>query len=190
MKIGELGELPQSIPPRRDLWAAIEAGIREAEGESQAPGRVRIASRARRPTWLAAGLAAAFALLAVGVWIGRSGLTGLPGAPPAAPLASAASRGGPAAAMPVAFGPGPHYTEQRSALLRDLGARLAALPPESRAQVEHSLATIRRSIDELRAALGKDPANVLLQELLVNAYQDEMRVLVTVNEAGRSGQEI
>lgn len=190
MKIGDLRELPQSISPGRDLWPAIEAGIREAEGGSRTAGRARIASRPPRPAWLAAGLAAAFALLAIGVWIGRSGLTGLPGAPRATPIASAESHTRTAGAMPVAFGPGPHYAEQRAALLHDLGARLAALPPESRAQVEHSLATIRRSIEELRAALGEDPGNVLLQELLVNAYQDEMRVLVTVNEAGRSSQEI
>ena len=43
---------------------------------------------------------------------------------------------------------------------------------------------------DIQAALGRDPGNALLQELLVNTYQDEMRVLTTVHEARDSGQEI
>ena len=43
---------------------------------------------------------------------------------------------------------------------------------------------------ELEAALGRDPSNALLQELLVNTYQDEMRVLVAIHEAGAVAGEI
>jgi len=39
-------------------------------------------------------------------------------------------------------------------------------------------------------ALGKDPGNALLQELLVNTYQDEMRVLTDVHYAGDAGRGI
>ena len=39
-------------------------------------------------------------------------------------------------------------------------------------------------IEGVQEALGRDPANALLQELLVNSYQDEMRVLTAVHEAG------
>ena len=35
-------------------------------------------------------------------------------------------------------------------------------------------------LTDLQSALGKDPGNALLQELLVNTYQDEMRVLTDV----------
>jgi hypothetical protein len=45
-------------------------------------------------------------------------------------------------------------------------------------------------MQDLEAALGKDPSNALLQELLVNTYQDEMRVLTTVHEAGDAGEGI
>jgi hypothetical protein len=48
----------------------------------------------------------------------------------------------------------------------------------------------RASIGDIRAALGRDPANALLQELLVNSYQDEMRVLTAVHEASGAGQGI
>ena len=37
---------------------------------------------------------------------------------------------------------------------------------------------------------SKDPTNALLQELLVNTYQDEMRVLTTVHEASDAGKGI
>jgi hypothetical protein len=82
------------------------------------------------------------------------------------------------------------YVRQRAELVKDLESRLAALPPESRAKVMSSLQTINDSKRDLEAELGKDPSNALLQELLVNTYQDEMRVLTAVHEAGSSGEGI
>ena len=74
--------------------------------------------------------------------------------------------------------------------MKSLEAQLASLPPESRDKVMASLRTIQDSIHDLEAALGKDPTNALLQELLVNTYQDEMRVLTAVHEAGNAGKGI
>ena len=42
----------------------------------------------------------------------------------------------------------------------------------------------------IQDALGQEPGNALLQELLVNTYQDEMRVLTAVHEAGDVRKEI
>jgi len=53
-----------------------------------------------------------------------------------------------------------------------------------------SLATLRGAIADLRGALGTDPGNLLLQEMLVNSYQDEIRVPTAVKAAGVAGQEI
>jgi hypothetical protein len=78
----------------------------------------------------------------------------------------------------------PRYNMQRAALIRGLETQLKTLPPDTQQKVASSLVTIRTSIQELQDALGKDPANALLQELLVNSYQDEMRVLSAVHEAG------
>jgi hypothetical protein len=86
--------------------------------------------------------------------------------------------------LPAAFVSDPRYTMQRAALIRGLEAQLKTMPPDTQQKVASSLATIRTSITELQDALGKDPANALLQELLVNSYQDEMRVLTVVHEAG------
>ena len=84
----------------------------------------------------------------------------------------------------------PRYQREHRELMRALGAQLASLPPASRAKVMASLATIRQAKQELESALGKDPGNALLQELLVNTYQDEMRVLTDVREASEAGRGI
>jgi Tfp pilus assembly protein PilF len=56
--------------------------------------------------------------------------------------------------------------------------------------VAASLAAIESAKKDLENALGKDPSNALLQELLINTYQDEMRVLTDVHEAGDAGRGI
>ncbi len=101
------------------------------------------------------------------------------GASQADPNALVAQQG-----LPASFVTDPRYTMQRAALIRGLEAQLKTLPPDTQHKVASSLTTIRTSIKDLQEALGRDPANALLQELLVNSYQDEMRVLTAVHEAG------
>jgi hypothetical protein len=122
--------------------------------------------------------------VAVGVWIGRSVLPG--GASPPLTQAVHAASG----TMQAAWVSDPRYQRQHDALMRSLGAQLATLPPASRAKVMASLTTIRQAKQQLEEALGKDPGNALLQELLVNTYQDEMRVLTDVREASDAGKGI
>jgi hypothetical protein len=64
------------------------------------------------------------------------------------------------------------------------------MPPATRTKVMASLATIAHARSELEEALGRDPSNALLEELLVNTYQDEMRVLTDVREASDAGKGI
>jgi hypothetical protein len=175
-RVRSLGELPQEIDPKRDLWPSIEAAI----GASVPAESRQRRSFGRVPQFLA--LAATVASLAVGVWIGRSTLPVGPGAPSDGMTASSPAT---SAAMPVGYVTDPGYRQERARLVRSLESQLAALPPETRKQVNVSLETIRKSMKDLEAALGQDPANTLLQELLVNTYQEEMRVLSVVNQAGR-----
>ena len=211
-KVRSLRDLPASIDPPRDLWAGIEARI-AAEGgrhdadsddaiaagadtlitDSRGNGSVADHPRARRRRGeplrrLAA--AAVIAALAVGIWIGRTVLPTLHqplgGSGMTAHVAPPANNE--AQAVLAAYISDPKFRSQREALVKSLEARLAALPPDSRAKVISSLATIHKSMQDLEAALGKDPANALLQELLLNTYQDEMRVLTTVNEASQAGK--
>src|SRR5262249_55527083 len=128
--------------------------------------------------------AAMVACVAVGVWIGRSML---PGAA-TAPLAGASRPG--SGSMQVVWVTDPRYQREHEALMRSLGTQLASLPPASRAKVLASLETIGKAKQELESALGRDPSNALLQELLVNTYQDEMRVLTDVREASDAGKGI
>ena len=217
-KVTSLRELPQAIEPPRDLWAGIEARItaeRQAAGDdadlnagagtrdgmgagSRANtdadvGRWRNTSARNfsRLRWLAA--AAVIAALAVGVWIGRSVLPGGSVTNPTRGSPTTARQipeiGG-AAALQAAYMSDPKYRQQRAALVKSLEQQLASLPADARAKVVSSLATIHKSMQDLEAALGKDPSNALLQELLVNTYQDEMRVLTTVHEAGDAGKGI
>jgi hypothetical protein len=212
--VSSLREMPRSIAPPRDLWAGIEASIAAdrqataAEANPSAPGPssrdntiTDLASRrssgsARQFTrlrWLAA--AAVIAALAVGMWIGRSVMpTMRPIANPTDATNTTARvvppQVGVAAALQAAYVADPKYRAERAALVKSLEAKLASLPPDSRAKVMSSLEAIRKAKEDLEAALGKDPSNALLQELLVNTYQDEMRVLTTVHEASDSGQGI
>ena len=132
-----------------------------------------------RPSALAAALA-------VGMWLGRT-IFPIGSTQPQPPVATNNTQ---ELATPVAYVTDPRYIKQRTELVRTLEAKMKALPPETQQKVAASLETIRKSITDIQAALGRDPGNALLQELLVNSYQDEMRVLTAVHEAGDSGREI
>jgi hypothetical protein len=202
-KISSLRDLPLDIAPPRDLWQGIEAqlgqGLR-ASGARDAVEPARRFGRAGRMRVFAA--AAMIAALAVGIWIGRAVLP-VPGTPPAGVGQTASSmphgepHGEPSTepsrepgSWHAAYVMDSKYTRERAQLVKGLEARLAALPPDSRAKVVASLKAINDSKRDLEAELGKDPSNALLQELLVNTYQDEMRVLNAVHEAGGSGEGI
>lgn len=168
-----LGSLPRSIEPGRDLWPAIDARLEP-----------RTEHAARRWLWPAA----AAVLLAVG----SSFLTAQllrreePAVARQAPASDAATF------TAAAFGPGysldPAYDAARQDLARTLSTRIDRLPPEARRQLEKNLAELRRASDEINAALELSPGDPLLEELLLNAYQDELAVLASVNQlAGGNG---
>lgn len=91
--------------------------------------------------------------------------------------------------LAVAYISDPRFLREREALLRSLNGRLAKLPPPTRQKVLQSLATIHQSMQQIQQALGKEPGNALLQELLIDTYQNEMQVLSTVQAAsGGTGE--
>jgi hypothetical protein len=175
-KVRNLSELPRGIAPPHDLWPQIAAHLTAQDAAERRPS-----SRAPRLRWaaLAASLAAA---VAVGVWIGRGML-------PLSPPGTGVRGPSPTEMIGASYVNDPRYREQRAALLRTLDARLASLPPESRAKVRASLATIHQSMRDIEAALGQDPGNALLQELLIDTYQDEMRVLTALQDTSPAGGE-
>jgi hypothetical protein len=172
-RVSRIDELAQSLPPPRDLWPAISAAI-DAD-------RAGTAASAPRSRWLpAVGMAAAVALVTVGIFIGRSI------APPTQMVAGTTTTPaqGSVELMPAALRDA-NYRKERDVLLGEVEKRLAAMPEADRAKVSASLLTLRRSISEIEAQLGRDPANALLQELLVNSCQEEMRALTAVRDSGR-----
>jgi hypothetical protein len=184
--VRSLRELPQSVAPGRDLWPQIEAGIHAPrEGATPATSGARRAVFRRSRPWLAA--AAMVACVAVGVWIGRAAL---PGSAPLATAPGTAPGAGGGAMLDAAYVSDPRYQREHAALMKSLQAELATLPAPTRGKVMASLATIEHARQDLEQALGRDPSNALLQELLVNTYQDEMHVLTDVREAGEAGRGI
>jgi len=187
-KVSSLAELARSIEPGRELWPQIEARINAEHAPRAAAARERAGPR--RPMLWPSLAAAMVASVAVGVWIGRSVLP-TPGSPAGTSSPASAARGsagllGGPTAFDAAYVSDPRYLRERTALIRDLEARLASLPPAARAKVVKSLTAIRRAKEDLESALGKDPSNALLQELLVNTYQDEMRVLTDLHQASEA----
>ncbi len=168
-----LDALPRGIEPGRDLWPAIEARLEPREVHA-----------GRRWLWPAA----AAVLLVVGSTLITATLL-REDEPLVAQRAPAAGQAGYADA---AFGPGqaldPAYETARQDLARTLSARIDRLPPDARRQVEKNLAEIRRASAEINAALELSPGDPLLEELLLNAYQDQLAVLASVNQlAGGNG---
>ena len=176
-RVTRLDELAQSVPPARDLWPGIAAAIDAEKSANAAAARVP-----RSFGWRPAGaMAAAIALVTVGVFIGRSI------SPTGAELARNPATQNDPSTIPTAFQRDENYRKQRDVLIGEVQKRLQSMPAAERDKVSASLNTLRRSITEIEAALGRDPANALLQELLVSSCQEEMRALTAVREAG--GQE-
>ena len=190
-KVSRLSELPRDIPPPHDGWPALEARLREsgmpeADSTVQRRGAMESAWRRRPRMMQVAILAAVLASAAVGVSIDRWILSSSHQTPPVAvvPRSTGADGG-----MTVAYITDPRYLHEREQLLRSLDAKLATLPPPTRQKVLQSLATIHQSMHEIQQALGREPGNALLQELLIDTYQDEMQVLSTVQQASGGGGE-
>ena len=157
--VAAAGQLATEISPERDLWPGIEKGI--------AP--------ARQSRWMPRLAQAAVVVLLVGA---SSGLTFL----------AMKDEQRPAAVItpdllfePTSFSSGyalgPEYLEARSDVAARLDEELARLSPEVRANVEENLKLIRNAIAEINTALEEEPTSALLQQLLLNAYQDELALM-------------
>jgi len=162
-----LHSVPREIEPGRDLWPAIES-------------RLTPHSRRRAPAW-ALQVAAAVILVAASSLI-TAGLVRRDAATTARVAAPAAT----SPVVPAAFGRGRAlgvgYETARRQLAADLGQRLAGMPPSARLKLEANLAEMHRAAEEINAALARQPGDPLLEELLLNTYQDELGVLASVNQ--------
>ena len=69
----------------------------------------------------------------------------------------------------------------------NLNRGLENLSPETRADVERNLAVIRQAITDISQALEDEPNNAFLQELLVEAYGNELALM---NRVGTMTQRV
>ena len=163
--------LPREIPPERDLWPGIRDRIESLPGPATA-------GEQQPPAWplrfaAAAGLVAATVLVTLTL-VQRPG-----------PDIAERSNGEPAR-FGAGYDLGAKHQLVRASLRADLARHLETLPPETAAVVERNLAQIREAVKEINQALEDDPGNILLQQLLMAAYQDEMDVLANVNRMARA----
>jgi hypothetical protein len=163
-----LRDLPRDISPGRDLWPQIAAQLM-VDPKPLRAGRSRFIAR----TAVAASI---IALVGVSVWFARA---------PLSPNGSGTSASSVHAAALATLGP--EYLNDRERRLSVFPRDLAALPAESQAKVAASLEDIHAALRVIDAALAQNPGSALLQELLINTCQDEMRVLIAVQQAGAAG---
>ena len=150
--------LPRHIEPGHDAWPEIRSRIEAGRVGAIAPAR---AARPRNPAWLAA---AAVVLIAV-----SSGITALVlRRRPVSPLAVSAA---PVVAIYA------RYDAAAGDLVRELAARRARLDPATVAVLDSCLARIDAAIAEARTALGRDPRDAVVGELLSATYRQKLDLL-------------
>jgi hypothetical protein len=169
--------LSKDVQPGRDLWPEIEDRL-----DSRAPAR-------RAWGWQAA---AAIALVAISSLVTASLVRRQQPTVAQAPVAPRPSEVSVAPTpMRAAFGPsyalGAEYDAARQQLASQLERRLATMPPSARMKLEANLAEMRRAAEEINVALARQPGDPLLQELLLNTYQDELGVIASVNQLTGTG---
>lgn len=173
---GLVAASPRDVPPARDLWPELRARIaaHQAGGEATSAPAPRPRVAAPWGGWqqrAAAGIAIAVASSAATVALLRDGRERSAVRPASVPVARAPA--------PVPTTPGFAAGYERTA--RDLAAELEAqrpsLAPATIATVEAALRVVDSAIAEGRAALARDPGNVMLEELLAVTYRQKVDVL-------------
>jgi hypothetical protein len=200
--LDSVAALPRSIEPARDAWPAIRDRIEAQRVRAIAPHGVGpMTARSRRIVWIAA---AAVVLIAL-----SSGVTMLvlrqrpapevaavarPSAQPAstepapaisqtpavpqatalaAPRVSQAAR----ASVGEVFA---HYDAAAEDLSHVLAESRSRLDPATVAVLDTCLTRIDQAIAEARTALGRDPRNAVLTELLTASYRQKLDLLKRV----------
>jgi anti-sigma factor RsiW len=167
--LADAAALAKEVAPPRDLWPDIESEIRGG-GQARAGTRLR-----------ALAAAACIVLALAGVLLTR---------PPAGPAPPAAARPADGVARPASLEEAAvqkletDYEAAAAALLVELRARQADLPPETVAQVEESLRTIDGALAQIRGALKVEPAQPGLHLLLAATHRKKVEMLRRVTELG------
>lgn len=169
-----VGDLPKEIPPPRDLWPGIRARIESRETTRSSSGDV-----GGYQWWQ---LAAAAVTLVVASSLTTLWVTEVA---PERPSAAMTDEGARPHLEQIRFGSlnvaSPTYRQARADVASELLAQMHRLSPETRDKVLANLAEIQRALDEINVALEQDPNNILLQQLLLTTYQNELALITNVS---------
>lgn len=161
-------QLATDIAPERDLWPDIATAI----------------STPRRSRWTPMLAQAAAVVLLVGA---SSAITYLSVKDNSGPVVSIAPE---LVFEQAAFGGnynlGPGFQDARNSLRVELDVELARLSPEARADIQENLDLIYKAIADINAVLEEEPDNVLLQQMLLQAYREELTLLSRVGGLTRN----
>ena len=173
--VANAAKLQTTAEPERDLWPEIEQVI-------SAP------LKPQRSAWNTVWAQAAAVLLLVGGSSGLTYLTMTDAEDPATPVLGTQNL----IFEPVSgsFGSqyhlGPDYIDARRDVAGRFDVELENLSPEARQEVQTNIETIRKAIEDINHALAQEPDNVLLQELLIDTYRDELTLMIQVDGINRS----
>lgn len=157
-------QLATDIAPRRDLWPGIEEAIKAPPVRRQTP-------------WYAQA-AAVFLLVGASSMVTYSVLKYDEANTPQTTVQVVPTN---MTFERTAFG-GEHtlqsvYGRAAGNMGSSLDRELASLSPEAREDVKRNLAVIRQAITDISQALEEEPNNAFLQELLVEAYRNELALM-------------
>ena len=161
--MADAAKLATAIAPERDLWPDIKAAIATPQKRSRAPYFAQAAA-----VVLLVGASST-----VTYFVTKS-------EPIVSPVATYGTLTLESASWGGEYEMSSSYKLARSDLRSELDAELARLSPESRADVEENLQVIRKAIAEINTSLEKEPDNVLLQDLLLKSYRQELAVMQKV----------
>ncbi len=165
--------MPREIEPDRDLWAGIDARI-SVDRLGNQPGIA---------PWGIQRIAAVVALVALTalVTLQITDRTVQPEQPVAVLTEPVPYPWVVPAALKDSEAFDDKYQKQRQDMIDLLDESLGSMTPETRAKVEDNLKQINRALSDISDALSGDPDNVLLQQLLLSMYQEELAVFENVN---------
>lgn len=168
-------DLATEIRPDRDLWPEIAEAIRKPKKSRWSPMLAQAAAAV-----LLVGASSLVTYIAVKYDGGETPTQTMTAATPEGLIFDRAAFGGEDTLASV-------YGRAGGSIVSTLDRDLASLSPETREDVERNLAVIRRAIEDIATALEKEPGNVFLQELLVEAYNNELALM---NRIGSMAQRV
>ena len=176
--LARASELPKSIEPPDDAWAAIRETI-ERDMKALDP-MIPAASRMSRPIAIAAAALFVAGLSSAGtfLYVTRDEGRGVASSAPVGPVDTPANLA--------------EFTLQENNYLCTAGileealeSQQGALAPETVRQLKTSLRTIDEAIFEARNALARDPANGMIIEMLTSSYRQKVDLLRRTTEMTR-----